>query len=177
MARQKMSGTRKKPAVSGKRKTTRRHSKRRRMGAIGAGGIIQKIGGLGVGAVGSREIVTLVAKMFPGVSPTIAGLLQFALGYFTPQFVKSQFGSDMGDGAMAAAIQNLLVTFGVISGIGEMNDRMSYQVNGANFNTVAGYSPNRLIGSGNFNTVAGGINGMRPRRQQSVIQRQQSLVG
>lgn len=179
MARQKMGSTRRKAKVTGRRKTHRR--KRARVGAVGNfSGIATKLAGLGVGAVASREIITLIAKMFPTMTPTIAAMLQIALGIFTPQLVKSSFGNDMGDGAAAAGFQNLLVNLGVISGVNGPNDRMSYRVNpamvnGGNFGVVAGTAGRRRIAGAEFSVV-----GAMPNQQtanNTIPQLSRAIVG
>ncbi len=127
----------------------RKRTSHRRGGIRGAGdigGMVQKAGGLVVGAVAARELNTLAVKFFPTLTPMISGLLQIGAGYFLPKLVKGPFFANMGDGMIANGGMVVVVSTGVISGAG---DTMTYRVNGTSMlNVVSG-------GTSRLNVVAG----------------------
>lgn len=152
----KISGAkRRKRAVSGvKRKTRRRRG--RVSGTKDLMGMVEKAGGLTLGAVGARQLNALAVKLVPGLSPTISGLGQMAAGYFLPKFMKGSFVAAIGDGMIANGGMVLLVTLlpGVLSGVG--GGRRSYQVNGTTNLKV-------IQGTGNLKVIGNAVNGFDTR--------------
>lgn len=131
-----------------KRKTTHRRGIR---GVGDIGGMVQKAGGLVVGAVAARELNTLAVKFFPTLTPMISGILQIGVGYMLPKFVKGAFFANMGDGMIANGGMVLVVSTGVITGAG---DTMTYRVNGTSQLNVVGGGTSRLnVVSGPTNRV------------------------
>lgn len=120
----KIGGTRKKAK---KAPVKTHHRKRRISGTHDMGGMIQKAGGLVVGSVAGRELNTIAVKMFPTLSPLVSGVIQMAVGYMLPKFVKGAFFDAMGSGMIANGGMVAIVATGVISG---PNDRIAYRING-----------------------------------------------
>lgn len=98
-----------------RRRHTKRHTTRRRMGAVkGKRGSMSHIAGLIGGAV-----VTGVINKFVGskLDPKILAGLEVVGGYFLPTFVKGDLMQGVGDGMIAAGGLSLLQQFGVLNGI------------------------------------------------------------
>jgi hypothetical protein len=140
--RRKVGGTRK----TAKRKPTT-HRRRRRIGAAGSmGGLVNIIGGLGLGSIIAREGAILLGKLIPTLmsNQMIDGAVQMAVGYFLPKFAKGQFFQFVGYGIIANGVQTLAVGTGIISGPGSV---MTYKI-GAPLNNL------RVInGTGNLRVV------------------------
>lgn len=134
--RRKTGGTRKK--ASTKTPARKHHRKRRISGVNDIGGMLQKAGGLVIGAVGGRELNTIAVKMFPSLTPLMSGIMQMAVGYALPKFVKGAFIEHMGSGMIANGGMVAIVATGVISG---SNDRIAYRINGtSNLKVINGTS-------------------------------------
>jgi len=133
---------RKSPSRSRVGAKSKRRTHRRRRGIHGANdisGMLQKAGGLVVGAVAARELNTLAVKFFPTLSPMVSGLLQMGAGYFLPKVVKGAFFANVGDGMIANGGMVVVVSTGVITG---SPDTMTYQISGtSNLKVVNGGSP------------------------------------
>lgn len=126
-------GGRRPKAKTAKRKT---HRRRRISGAGDVSGMAQKAGGLVLGAVAARELNTLAVKMLPSLSPLMSGVLQMAVGFVLPKFVKGAFFQNLGDGMVANGGMVAIVSTGVITGEGNM---MAYKLNGTSrLNVVNG---------------------------------------
>lgn len=144
-------GKKKKSAVSGTKKKVTHRRKRRVSGVGNVSGMLQKAGGLVVGAVAGRELNTLGVKLLTATTftPMISGIAQMAAGYFLPKFVKGAFVQAMGDGMIANGGMVLIVSTGMITGT---NDRMAYRINGlsnlkAVGNAVNGLSTLKAVGN------------------------------
>src|ERR1700693_2367109 len=99
--RRSTGGTRKKAKVSGVKRRKTSHRRHRRISGMGdIGGIAEKAGGLGVGAVAARELNTLLSG-FITLSPMVSGLLQMGVGVMLPKFAKGAFMQNVGDGMIA----------------------------------------------------------------------------
>lgn len=116
----------------------KKRTHRRRRGIRGANdisGMLQKAGGLVVGAVAARELNTLAVKFFPTLSPMISGIIQMGAGFVLPKFVKGAFFQNMADGMIANGGMVTIVSTGIISGAG---DTMTYRINGTSNLKVIG---------------------------------------
>lgn len=145
--RRKMSGTPRKAAV-GRKKTTRKRSRRRGIGAAGMSGMIMPILGLTVGAGGIRWLMTILGGFLPFLASNqiVDGAAQIALGFFLPKFIKGPFFQFVGYGMMASGGQTILVGTGLISGA----STMSYQVGGvSNLRVIGGTGALKVVGSAN----------------------------
>lgn len=146
----KVGSTRKKTATPRRRKSHRRMS-----GAKDIGGMAMNALALGLGAIGGRELNTIIVKQFPSFSPLMSGLAQAAIGFILPKFVKSPFVTFLGYGLVSNGIMVSAVSLGVIQGIGMITDRMAYNIplNGTSrVNVIAG---TRMAGTNALNTVTG----------------------
>lgn len=147
----KISGAkRRKKAVSGTKTKTRRR-RRRISGTNDMMGMLEKAGGLVLGAVGGRELNTIAVKMVPTLSPMISGLLQAGVGFLLPKFVKGSFFQAVGDGMIANGGMVVIVSTGIING--PTNGRMAYRVNGGTdkLNVIGGTSKLNVIGQHSVN--------------------------
>lgn len=133
----------------------KRKTHRRSRGIRGAGdisGMVQKAGGLVVGAVAARELNTIAVKMFPTLSPLMSGLLQMGIGFALPKFVKGAFFQNMGDGMVANGGMVTIVSTGIISGT---SDTMTYRINGTSQLKVIGRGTSNMpvINGPNYRTA------------------------
>lgn len=153
-------GTRRKHAT--KRKPTT-HRRRRRIGAAGnMGGLINIVGGLGVGGIAGRELAILGGKLLPSVfnNQMLDGAIQTIVGYFLPKFVKGQFMQFVGYGMIASGVQTIAVGTGIINGPGSV---MAYRIGGTSNLKVVG----RVNGTSNLRVV-GGVGDNRIQNPPSV---------
>lgn len=142
--RRRVSGVAK---VGAKHRTTRR--RRRRISGTGdIMGMVEKAGGLVLGAVAARELNTIVSGMFTppnSLSPAMSGLGQMVIGLFLPKFIKGSFVQAVGDGMVANGGMVLAVSAKVING---PSDRIAYRVNGTtNLRVVNGTTNLKVIGN------------------------------
>lgn len=113
-----------------KKRSTKRHSKRRRMGATAGGGLMSAasiVAGAVIGRVISKKLETKV-------KPALLGGGQIAVGYFLPRFVKNKFVAGIGTGMIVNGAVSLLQSTGVIGAIGaigEMDEGDTYQLSGS----------------------------------------------
>jgi hypothetical protein len=103
--------------------------------------MVQKAGGLVVGAVAARELNTLAVKFFPTLTPMISGILQMGVGFMLPKFVKGAFFANMADGMIANGGMVTIVSTGIISGT---SDTMTYRINGTSNLKVIGRGTDNL---------------------------------
>jgi hypothetical protein len=133
--RRSSGGTRKKAKVNGVKRRRTSHRRRRISGMGDIGGIVEKAGGLVVGAVAARELNTLLSG-FVTLSPMVSGLLQMGVGVMLPKFAKGSFMQNVGDGMIANGGMVVIVSTKLISGA---SDRAAYVINGtANLPVVNG---------------------------------------
>lgn len=150
MAIRKVGATRKRRKAAPRRKTT--HRRRRRVSGAGdMMGMVEKAGGLILGGVAARELNTLAVKFFPslGSSPMLSGAIQVLIGYFLPKFVKGPFFAYVGDGMIATGGMVLIVSTGLISGLGAIGDIASYRIGGTPYLRAVG----GINGTGNLKAV------------------------
>jgi|SRR5579859_1355229 len=132
----KLSGRKRSKSKVGATHRKTHHRRRRRVsGAHDMGGMVQKAGGLVVGAVAARELNTLAVKFFPTLTPMMSGLIQMAAGFVLPKMVKGAFMANVGDGMIANGGMVTIVSTGLISGV---NDTMTYRINGTSNLKVIG---------------------------------------
>lgn len=135
--------------------TTRRRRRISGIGSVDAGGILMKAVALGAGAIAGRELDKLIRKFGLSLSPTIYNLIMIGVGAFLPKMVKgNKFVADMADGVMANAVMMSMVSLGVINGIGNNPDMVSYRINGPG----GGGRLRTIAGGGNLSAIAGGGN-------------------
>lgn len=153
----KVGSTKKRGKSIGKRKPTKRRS--RRISGFNTNGLMDlAMNGLEVGAgiCAGRLFNTVVVKQFPtfATSPYESAAIQFAGGIALAAFIKNPLVRNIGLGMAGQGLAVAAVQTGIISGIG--SDRMSYRVNGINQykNAIAGSGQTRLIGRAGYNGSA-----------------------
>ncbi len=157
--RRKIGSTHRRRKAAPRRKTTTR--RRRRISGIGkidAGGLLMKAAALGAGAIAGRELKTLLIKILPSMSPMIVNVAGIGIGGILPMFVKNnKFVADMADGIMANGVMELVVSTGIIKGIGNDGSMMTYRINGSpRLRTIAGGgSLSAIAGGGSLSAIAG----------------------
>ena len=106
------------------KKTTKRRSHRRGLGAVNVGSATSKVLGIAAGAVASRMLGNAVGSK---ISPLYLSLGKIAIGAFiVPKMAKgSAILNGAADGIVAEGTISLLVDRGVIKGIDDMTDGMS----------------------------------------------------
>lgn len=164
MARRRVGGTRKHHA---KRKTSAAPRRRRRIsGAGNMGGMVNVVGGLGLGSIVAREFAVLLGKFVPSLvsNQMIDGAIQVALGWFLPKFAKGQFFQFMGYGIIANGIQTIAVGTGIISGPGSV---MTYRI-GAPLSNLRVINGATVGGTGNLKVV-GAIGDNRIQNAHSSV--------
>lgn len=158
MAVRKVGATHKKKS----KKPVVRRRRRRVSGAHDMSGMVMKAGGLVVGSVAGRELNTLLVKFFPSLatSPMLSGAMQMAVGYFLPKFVKGSFVAAVGDGMIANGGMVIIVSTGIINGVGDV---ASYRIG------EAGTSYLKAVGgTSNLKVINGMSNRVGNRPVQSV---------
>ena len=106
-----------------KRKTSRRRSSRRRMGAVGKANI-QATLGIIAGAVAGRLVAK---KLLPNVDERIknAGVVVLGAAVF-PRLIKGELGKAIGNGMVAAGGAGLVGSF--IPALGQADDMIEFPV-------------------------------------------------
>lgn len=106
-----------------KRKTSRRRSSRRRMGAVGKANI-QATLGIIAGAVAGRLVAK---KLLPNVDERIknAGVVVLGAAVF-PRLIKGELGKAIGNGMVAAGGAGLVGSF--IPALGQPDDMIEFPV-------------------------------------------------
>lgn len=106
-----------------KRKTSRRKSSRRRMGAVGKANI-QATLGIIAGAVAGRLVAK---KLLPNVDERIknAGVVVLGAAVF-PRLIKGELGKAIGNGMVAAGGAGLVGSF--IPALGQADDMIEFPV-------------------------------------------------
>lgn len=89
-----------------KKTTARRSTRRRSMGAV-SGGIVMDIAGITVGALLAKQ----VGKLLPKLDVKIAAAGKVALGVALPMFVKSPIMKSIGNGMLAVGGVELIGSF------------------------------------------------------------------
>lgn len=106
-----------------KRKTSRRRSSRRRMGAVGKGNI-QAALGIIAGAVAGRLVAK---KLLPNVDERIKNAGVVVLGSMVfPRIIKGELGKAIGNGMIAAGGAGLVGSF--VPALGAAEDTMEFPV-------------------------------------------------
>lgn len=106
-----------------KRKTSRRRSSRRRMGAVGKGNI-QAALGIIAGAVAGRLVAK---KLLPNVDERIKNAGVVVLGSMVfPRIIKGELGKAIGNGMIAAGGAGLVGSF--VPALGAADDTMEFPV-------------------------------------------------
>jgi len=106
-----------------KRKTSRRKSSRRRMGAVGKANI-QATLGIIAGAIAGRLVAK---KLLPNVDERIknAGVVVLGTAVF-PRLIKGELGKAIGNGMVAAGGAGLVGAF--IPALGQVDDMIEFPV-------------------------------------------------
>lgn len=106
-----------------KRKTSRRRSSRRRMGAVGKANI-QATLGIIAGAVAGRLVAK---KLLPNVDERIknAGVVVLGAAVF-PRLIKGELGKAIGNGMVAAGGAGLVGSF--VPALGQADDMIEFPV-------------------------------------------------
>lgn len=106
-----------------KRKTSRRKSSRRRMGAVGKANI-QATLGIIAGAIAGRLVAK---KLLPNVDERIknAGVVVLGAAVF-PRLIKGELGKAIGNGMVASGGAGLVGAF--IPALGQVDDMMEFPV-------------------------------------------------
>ena len=106
-----------------KRKTSRRRTSRRRMGAVGKANI-QATLGIIAGAIAGRLVAT---KLLPNVDSRIKSAGVVVLGSMVfPRLIKGELGKAIGNGMVAAGGASLVGAF--IPALGQVEDVMEFPV-------------------------------------------------
>jgi len=116
--------------------------RRRSVGAIGgnAGNIAATVAGIAGGAIAARIIANYAGKMASGTNPKIIAAGQVALGFLFPKLIKGAMGQNIGHGMIAIGGMSLAQSFGIISGIGQMEDEMEVTLSGTDLlSPISGY--------------------------------------
>ena len=127
-----------------RKKTNRRRTSRRRMGAMG-GANIQAALGIIAGAVAGRLVAK---KLLPNVDERIknAGVVVLGAAVF-PRLIKGELGKAIGNGMIAAGGAGLVGSF--IPALGAMDDTMMFPV------TVGEVPDNLSVIAGDDQVLAG----------------------
>jgi hypothetical protein len=100
-----------------RRKHHRRRHSRRRISGVSAKGALMKVAGIGAGIFAGRMLTT---KLGATLNPKISGAIAIVAGIMLPKYLKSDLGSGVGDGLIAAGVLAELQSFNVLSGIGAL---------------------------------------------------------
>jgi hypothetical protein len=115
--------------------------RRRSVGAMGkTGNVVATVAGIAGGAIAAKLLANYAGKMSSTLSPKVIAAAQVALGVFMPKIVKSKIGADLGYGMIAIGGVSLAQSFGVVSGIGAMEDEMEVTLSGTDLlSPINGY--------------------------------------
>jgi hypothetical protein len=125
-----------------RRKSTKRRSSRRRMGAVGKANI-QAALGIIAGAVIGRK----VAGIIPGDNEYIKNGAVLAVGLAFPMILKGEIGKSIGNGMIAVGGAGLVAK--ALPGLGQMDDTMTFPV------TVGEIPDNISVIAGDDTVLAG----------------------
>jgi hypothetical protein len=104
-----------------KRKKHHAVRRRRRVGAAsGMQGLVMKLGGIAAGVFAGGMVAKTLTSLSASITPTISGAALLAGGGFLSVKAKSPLLQGVGYGVAAKGANNLLVSFGVITGIGSI---------------------------------------------------------
>jgi hypothetical protein len=126
-----------------RRKTTKRRSSRRSVGALKSGNMLVSIGGVLAGVVAAGYINKLALK---SQSATIQAIVPIAAGIALPMFVKSELGKFAGAGMIAYGGSKFLAS----AGLGATEDDMSVTISGDDLSVIAGDDNFAMAGDDNF---------------------------
>lgn len=126
-----------------RRKTTKRRSSRRSVGALKSGNMLVSIGGVLAGVVAAGYINKLALK---SQSSTIQAIVPIAAGIALPMFVKSELGKFAGAGMIAYGGSKFLAS----AGLGATEDDMSVTISGDDLSVIAGDDNFAMAGDDNF---------------------------
>jgi hypothetical protein len=133
------------------KKTTRRRSSRRGMGAtkFNTSELLTQIGGVvaGVAAAGYANKLLFANVSDPAKKETYSMITPLALGVALPMLSKNKFAQYAGLGAIALAGTKFLTKQGVI---GAAEDEMSISISGDDLSVVAGDSDFAMAGDSDF---------------------------
>jgi len=135
-----------------RKKTSRRRTTRRRMGAMG-GANIQAALGIIAGAVAGRLVAK---KLLPNVDERIknAGVVVLGAAVF-PRLIKGELGKAIGNGMIAAGGAGLVGSF--VPALGAMDDTMMFPVTVGevpdNLSVIAG--DNQVLAGDDLSVLAG----------------------
>jgi hypothetical protein len=125
-----------------RRKSTKRRSSSRRMGAIGKAGIGQALGIVAGAVIGKK-----VAQFIPVGDDRIKNAAVLAIGVAFPMLLKGDMGKAIGNGMIAAGGAGLVG--GLIPALGAMDDTMTFPV------TVGEIPDNISVIAGDDTVMAG----------------------
>lgn len=129
------------------KKTTRRRSSRRGMGAINPGNMLTQIGGVLAGVAAAGYINKLALS---NQSDTIKAVAPIALGIAVPSLIlKSEFGRALGAGMVAYGGGKFLQKAG-LAGLGAAEDEMSVTISGDDLSVVAGDQDFAMAGDDDY---------------------------
>lgn len=126
-----------------RRKTTKRRSSRRSVGALKSGNMLVSIGGVLAGVVAAGYINKLALK---NQSATIQSIVPIAAGIALPMFVKSELGKFAGAGMIAYGGSKFLAS----AGLGATEDDMSVTISGDDLSVIAGDDNFAMAGDEEF---------------------------
>jgi hypothetical protein len=126
-----------------RRKTTKRRSSRRSVGALKSGNMLVSIGGVLAGVVAAGYINKLALK---NQSATIQAIVPIAAGIAFPMFVKSELGKFAGAGMIAYGGSKFLAS----AGLGATEDDMSVTISGDDLSVIAGDDNFAMAGDEEF---------------------------
>jgi hypothetical protein len=126
-----------------RRKTTKRRSSRRSVGALKSGNMLVSIGGVLAGVVAAGYINKLALK---SQSSTIQAIVPIAAGIALPMFVKSELGKFAGAGMIAYGGSKFLAS----AGLGATEDDMSVTISGDDLSVIAGDDNFAMAGDEEF---------------------------
>jgi hypothetical protein len=126
-----------------RRKTTKRRSSRRSVGALKSGNMLVSIGGVLAGVVAAGYINKLALK---SQSATIQAIVPIAAGIALPMFVKSELGKFAGAGMIAYGGSKFLAS----AGLGATDDDMSVTISGDDLSVIAGDDNFAMAGDEEF---------------------------
>jgi hypothetical protein len=125
-----------------RRKSTKRRSSRRRMGAVGKANIQAALGIIAGAVIGKK-----VAGFIPVGDDRIKNAAVLGIGLAFPMILKGELGKAIGNGMIAAGGAGLVG--GIIPALGQMDDTMTFPV------TVGEIPDNISVIAGSDDVMAG----------------------
>jgi Na+/phosphate symporter len=125
-----------------RRKSTKRRSSRRRMGAVGKANIQAALGIIAGAVIGTK-----VAGFIPVGDERIKNAAVLGIGLAFPMILKGELGKAIGNGMIAAGGAGLVG--GLIPALGQMDDTMTFPV------TVGEIPDNISVIAGSDDVMAG----------------------